>query len=537
MNVNTRARLMHTLHNRITLAWFTHRFDLAINLANLVIDEPRNYDIMTCISYFFTQEDGWEWMSEPQRFDIFNILFRNIINFDLLLDRYPRMEPYITPYLRNRNPAPSIRNPNGNIIRRNLNPNDNRQAAINSFIPDNTHSAWALNADEEAEFEGECETLIINADDRFKEFTRKAVSICATVKKTTLIRKKTLDSNAGADDIVILNADPNDPANSLVKFLTNANMGNLPFSLNKITVTYKDQKGVGTGVVRTFVSDCITQLSEELMEPVKKGSDFFNIKKELDVDVADLTQKRSVRRKLVALGYLMGVMIENNMSFPFKIKRSLLHMCLYNTPPSQDASYIVYQLMEEPDDLAFMLKLMKNPNDIENSKLDFEDVGRKKKKVTQGNFLSYMRNYIEFNYIPSGCKYVVQGFYAKSTAAKNCVKQGYGISEMFDYLSSETQKSNAWIERTKTFVEGITFSNTPADIKQWIKEIINDGSPEFVRKLLYFWGGTPNAMPNTNYQVMMGTKKWIVRFRRVTHVSSNSSYRRISPIKTRSKLC
>ena len=507
-----RLRRIDNLKTSIENAWTASNFIEAIRLANLVIDEPSNYNIETFLGVFLRQD--WAWMTVQQRNSIFDILFRDIINFELLLNMYPDMEQYITPYLnRNRNPAPSIRNPNGNNIRRNLNPNDNRQAAINSFIRDNTHSAWALDADEEAKFEG-CETLIIDADDRFTEFTRKALSICATVNKTAIIRKKTLDSTS-AGEIVILKADPYDPADSLVKFLTNADMGKLPFNLNKITVTYKDQEGVGTGVVRTFVSDCITQLSEELMEPVKKGSDFFNIKKNLDVDVADLTKKRSVRRKLVALGYLMGVMIENNMSFPFKIKRSLLHMCLYNTPPSQDASYIVYQLMEDPDDVVPLMNLMtttafmETQNDIETANLNFNQVGRKQKKVTPGNFLSYMRNYIEFHYIPSGCKYVVQGFYAKSTAAKNCVKQGYGISEMFDYLSSETQKSNAWIERTKQFVDGITFStDTPDYIKKLIKKIISDGSPKFVRKLLYFWGGTHDAMPNTEYQVMIGTNTW-----------------------------
>jgi len=254
--------------------------------------------------------------------------------------------------------------------------------------------------------------------------------------------------------------------------------------------------GFGEGVARDFLSGCIKQLSEELLAPVGVDSDFYNIKPDLDLG------SQATKRKLVVLGYVLGIMVANGWSFPFKLKRCLLHMCLYNTSPTQDGSYIIYQLMEDPESMAFMLALMRKPEDIERSGLDFEDIGRKPKPVTMGNFLSYMRNWVQHGYVPAGCKYVAQGFFVKTKAASYCSKRGYGVHTLFETLCVPVMD----VERMKKFVEEqIVFDeNVPRNTQAWFKAIVAKSKPDFLRNLLHFWSGSYTPVPNQKYQVMQG---------------------------------
>jgi hypothetical protein len=382
-------------------------------------------------------------------------------------------------------------NNNGKNVRYKINSNNSKSSISN------TYNKWALNADEEDTFPSICETLVSDVHPAFVEFSRKVAKVCSSITNASADKPLKLPTSKGTKPFIIRSASPDNPLDSLVTSIRDKDMELLPLNLSSFEVSYKSQEGIGPGVVRDFFSGCINQVTTELLERVE-GSDFYNIKRNLNLNDS------TIKRKLVTFGYVMAIMIYNNISFPFKLKRSLLHMCLFNTPPSQDVSYLVYQMMEDPESTGFVVNLLRKPQDIEFSGLDFEDIGRKPKPVTTGNFTSFLRSWVEHYHIPKGCKYVAQGFNVKAEASEVLLKAGLNVYTMFSKMCV-TKYDKALIE--KFVKQQVLFtSSVPADVKKWFVSIVINSDQEFFRNLLHFWSALHTPMLNTWYQVTMGER-------------------------------
>lgn len=377
----------------------------------------------------------------------------------------------------------------------------------NTFNELNTVMNWTLNADENDEFPTKCETLVSGVDPAFYDFTRKVARVCTDALVSPENTKKMdksvalyLSQVTKQKTILIVKTDLQDHFGSLVDAVGKRALDTLPISLKDIDIEYQNagMEGVGPGVVRDFFSACIEQVQKELFEPCFEGSDVYRLKRSLDLN------DKITKRKLVCLGYLLAVMVMNGLEFTtIKVQRALLHMCMYNTPPSRDISYLVYQMIEDPDSTRFISTLLRNPDDIEHSGLDFEDLGRSQKPVTKRNFLSFLRIWVQHHYIPPACRYVVQGFNIKSGIADYLLKLNLTIYKFYGKLAAKDVTKSY----KENFVKSIVFGdNVPKSIQEWLPSVILNSKPDFFRGLLHFWSSLYTPMPNVKYQVVIGTR-------------------------------
>ena len=372
--------------------------------------------------------------------------------------------------------------------------NANNNANANN-VNANTFKSWALNANAE-KFSTDCDNLFIHVDPMYTCFARKIAKVCESVTNPCDNQrgKNTTVKKPATHTLIIHKADSEYPADSLVKAIRDLDFTQLPTQLKNIEVTYKGLQGVGPGVARDFISGCIVQLSTELLEPASPGSDYYAVKRELDL------KDMKIKRKLITFGYVILLMINNNLSFPFKIKRGIIHLMLLNTLPSQDPSYIAYQVMEDPESMDFALKMLREPNTIEGV-LDFEDVGRKPKPVTKENFISYLCIWAGYIHISPGTKYVAKGL---TRAGASDVLSGYDVMSIFNKLCVVSVDKSKLAKFLKDQVEFT--ASVPANIKTWFINVVTDADDKFVRSLLHFWSGFFTPMPNQKYQVTVGNR-------------------------------
>ena len=386
------------------------------------------------------------------------------------------------------------------------NANNNRVLNTNNVNYSNTSSvySWAFNADEEDEFPAVCETLISNADPIYEEFKRKISKICTNIVSPPKVSKSSLGLPK-QDNAKLENIDPDKCLDALSKILAKNIVH--PVSLKGFKITYKNQEGVGPGVVRDFISRCMNEVvrpcdgtgSTPLLVPISEGSDVFTVDKNLNLDA-------NTKKRLRTLGYLLAIMCFSDLSFAFKLKRSLLHMCLFNSRPSRDVSYVAYELMEDPEWAMGVTAVLKDPSIIGDLDLDFEDVGRSKKAVTKGNYISYLRNYVEFNYIPPGCQYVADGFYKKIIAGEMITKiLNMGVQNIYERICKPTID----VETINNFVNTqIVFGETLSkDVITWFIDLIKKSDVKFFRSLLHFWSGLYSPMKDKQYQVVNGQRE------------------------------
>jgi hypothetical protein len=387
------------------------------------------------------------------------------------------------------------------VLPNNFSNNNNSQV----YTINNAYNEWDVNANANASFPTTCETLLTDVDPMFYEFSRKVAKICSSIKSYNLPTKTNMKIILKRPKLQII-ANPEHPVDSLVYKVYNKTIEDLPLLLEDFDVTYEGQEGIGEGVNRDFITRCIKDLVSELLEPVVKSNNTknntktnlgqYNIKKKLDLTYA-------TKRKLVTFGYLIGIMVLNDIPFEIELKRSLLHMCLFNTKPSEDISYLVYQMVEDPDSKIFIQQLMKNPDHIELSGLDFEDVGRKEKPVTKSNFISFLRIWEEYYHIPPYCKYVAEGMNKKTGISNILLKKGINVYKMYDILCNNKLDK----EKVKDFVkEQVFFEKVPTEVQGWFSNILLESDVEFVKNLVYFWSGTYSPMKGIKYQIVIGER-------------------------------
>jgi hypothetical protein len=281
---------------------------------------------------------------------------------------------------------------------------------------------------------------------------------------------------------------------SLIRVLNRQSLSKTPVFLNDFKeVKYIGNAGVGPGVARDFFTACIKQCEEELFQQVE-GSDLYDIRNDLDLNNND------IKRKLKVLGFLIGIMVCNELTFSFKVKRALIHMCLYSKPPKDDPSFLVYHILEDPEATISLINLMKNPKDIEYSYLDFEDVGKPKQLVTVSNYQEFLLAKEEYS-IPEAYKLVAQGF-VLAGFDKLFVTMGNSVASLHKALCM----TEITEEVRKEFVKQIDFGSMSDSVKKWFTDIILTIEPDFLRKLIHFWSASYGITKDKTYQVVEGKR-------------------------------
>ena len=225
-----------------------------------------------------------------------------------------------------------------------------------------------------------------------------------------------------------------------------------------------------------------------------EGGDLYDLRKDLDINNID------IKRKLKVLGFLIGIMICNKLTFSFKVKRALIHMCLYGQPP-KDASFLVYHMLEDPDATISLINLMKNPKDIEYSYLDFEDIGKTKQLVTSSNYREFLLAKEEYD-IPQAYKLVAHGF-LMAGFDKLFLTMGNSVASLHKALCMTEITDDV----RKKFLEQIEFGGSvPESVKKWFSDIILSIEPDFLRKLIHFWSASYGITKDKTYQVIEGQR-------------------------------
>jgi hypothetical protein len=207
----------------------------------------------------------------------------------------------------------------------------------------------------------------------------------------------------------------------------------------------------------------------------------------------------ATKRKLVAFGYLLGLVMCNQEKITFKLHLALVHMCLNNTSPLKDLSYLAFQIMEDPQFGTTVANWLRDPESIEPSGMNFSDMDKPDRDVKKTNILEYLRVWVEKMYIPEGSKWVAYGFQKYWSEPITCKVTTFDVynSLFAPVLDQDT------IDK---FIKRITFGSPfPKKVKTWLLEIIKEAGEDFFKKLLHFWSSQFTvSTSDTAYQVVIG---------------------------------
>jgi hypothetical protein len=397
-------------------------------------------------------------------------------------------------------------NSNNSNISRNNNNSRNNSGIITDMYNEIKENVY----DGDKVYSSKCSLLLVDVDKLYKRENRLMVKICDSINSYKLVeRNNVVNLRRGTVRII---AESEDPVKSLIKTIYSKRVPNMPLLLSDLEVKYKSangqmEEGAGEGVTRDYISTCIKILLQELLEPVNKQKNnnsnsknnygFYNIKKNLDLT------DNLIKRKLTALGYILGFMVLNDIPLEVDIKRSVIHMCLFQSDPKEDISYLVYELVEDPDANLGIKNSLKDASSIDKFGLDFEDIGMKSRKVTKDNYIEYLKAKNEHDNIPKGVKYVSEGINKRTGVGKVLLKKGVNVYRMYEILCDNRMKK----EDIEVFIrDQLEFINIPNDIKEWFQKILLESDLDFIKNLLYFWGSTYNPVKNKSYQVLIGER-------------------------------
>jgi len=312
-----------------------------------------------------------------------------------------------------------------------------------------------------------------------------------------------------------------------------------------LLIKFINQKGVGQGVTRTFIQGCLDNIIEH---------GFFIKTDELSnryVINPDLTLE-----KLQALGYQVrgeseiqfiyekiGAFYQFCMisGYPigFYLSRSLLYKIIKpkKTPASLSDTFVLYYLLEMPSISAGIINLLRHPETIKDTGLEFNDdfpLVETDAPLTADNF----RNYLQLRTVH---QYTQQLYprafntHSRLEAFLNGFKLYHHKFKAYDMTVSELDKFLCGDSLTlESFMEWysespITYSisvlESPTPLKEWFDSILKDNGEtfpyielgmerpstkdgrktiflEFISKLLAFWSGIRSLQTSIRYQVI-----------------------------------
>ncbi len=439
-------------------------------------------------------------------------IIRSYINnkFPRIVDMLSTEPPYIINNVNERNNANNANNTNSlynvnstlysnftsnianneRIIFKNANNSKNNTISpkINSKIQENSNSLFS------------CKMLTTDiTNTNYDNFKKKIEEICILIKNEKNEKNVDLDISNFDYERLELNlevAQRNNLLNTLLNNIHPHNIYMLTFDIENIFVEYENEDGVGQGIVRDYINKCSSLLAEELLESDSRG--YYDIKKNLDVD------DEIIKFKLFILAYIFGLIICNPElnKFPFRLKRSLLHMCLYGTHPTKDISYFIYQYIEDKDSVNSLVNLLRGSDDrIKNSYLEFPN----NTNVNSKNILMFLKQHYFHNYMSKGSLYIGE-FFLKSKLSKYLVKNNVNINILSKLLSEPI-----WNPKIVTdFVKfQVVFDDKVTNEQQiMIKNILlkYKDDEKFFKKLLNFWSASNLPIKDQNYKVTIGDK-------------------------------
>lgn len=362
---------------------------------------------------------------------------------------------------------------------------------------------WETNVGADTVVDKECLALLQEVDPEVMSLGRKIRKVCQALKyepwtmESGVIppRPVSLKSFAIQSDALV---------DSFLARMRKEDWRLLRHDVASMSLRYNQGPAMGEGVTRNILNDVVAALCAEFLVPMVDGSEVHTVRADLDVG------QRGVRERLALMGWLLGVALfdaKKEVSFPVRLHRGLIYMCLYYTHPEEDFSYFVYHLLENMRDGVNTWEqfkyVMANVTRVDELEEIIELTGDMAADMKRW-FQAYLRNVV----VPRGSDYVAMGFGTLSGMAAEARARGVTVQQMVQHVCAPHVSDAVW----ESFVQGVQFrSDVPVGVQDAFRQMLRTMDPPLRRQVLYFWGASYYPMKGVIYQVatghMVATKK------------------------------
>lgn len=311
----------------------------------------------------------------------------------------------------------------------------------------------------------------------------------------------------------------------------------------QIRYTGSDAIGVGIGITTGFFQKLVNQLFDDIFVETTKGSKRYMIN-----PICDITKLLSIKKRgstddhkhRMNIFFIAGEILAFCMVYGFKtnhhLSRTIQTHLLHPREEASNEEYILYYLLEFPEERPTFINLMRNPDHIDLAEMEFNDPIILDSKledgalITKKNFQRYLtllaKNKFKIEESRPYFKALSEGFFLKSNYLK---ERGINL-QVFDALATGSDLSNEDIESLCEIVRRNSNVISYGHIMDWFYDILrDDGSlfpvnvaqeepdtrpqtvEEFKKQLLNFWTGSRAFNNEFNYKLTFYPNLTVVR--------------------------
>jgi hypothetical protein len=305
------------------------------------------------------------------------------------------------------------------------------------------------------------------------------------------------------------------------------------------------QEGVGEGVTRTAIQNILNDLkSDKFFVTCEEGGTRYTINDKLSVsDIRSMGynvgSEEDVHTLYTIIGEFLAFCARNDIPVDMPLNRGLLAKMLYKDSEIDADEYVIYFLLDMPQTGTSMLNLLRNPDSIEYTGIEFNDdfplvPAAENEELNATNFVKYLRlrakHQLTHTCHPGGSdislrlRALVDGFYIR-----NRLRRANATLPQLDKLlvgvPITLETFAAWLAATPTRISHMARGDQERRVLNWFMEILRDrgatlpleelNQPEdisaevrvklyedFLGKLMFFWSSLRKLDTTRGYQVM-----------------------------------
>jgi hypothetical protein len=330
------------------------------------------------------------------------------------------------------------------------------------------------------------------------------------------IENITLDPSYAFQQVVSGNKNKNETKRILFMNVFKRNWGS-------VSIKYKGQRGVGEGVMRDFVQNCLNAVKNnptserpqdnvKFFMPIYPGSNRYVINPKFTIQQAKQLGYNNVKSEADVLhiyymiGQLFAFCTRYDVPVPIYLSRTILASILHKQEHITPEMSIMYYLMDsDPDVAKSTVDLMRIPEHIEYTMINMNDDfplvhSDEDIPVTADNYIQYIDKYSRHKFLHQfqkdainthdRLKAFIDGFYIQKTLKANNVTVRE-LEKMMCGASVSMQTIREWLR--SGHIEYNINQNADAEkqtqVVNWFKEIVNEMGEtipldEFNRELL-----------------------------------------------------
>lgn len=323
-------------------------------------------------------------------------------------------------------------------------------------------------------------------------------------------------------------------------------------SLPNLIITFEGQEGIGAGVTRTFIKLILDNIiSDGFFVPVEEGSQRHVLNPDISVQslkrmgYTRIKNEEDIHTVYQWIGKFIAMCIREDIPVPIYFSRAILAQMIFKDDEMQPEEYVMYHLMDAPQTATGLVNLMRAPQDIEYTGIEFNDEfplvpPAENAELNASNFRKYLQLRARHQLLhqirgdatdtkPRLAAFV-KGFYLRNRLRK----QNANVTKLDKLISGNPITIDSirdWLTPTRITCPVLNESNAAhqqlARILGWFKEILQDegrtfpfaelGMPasanpppedrkriylEFIGKLMFFWTSLQKLDTVRNYQVI-----------------------------------